>query len=296
MSLMTRAIWTLDRHVVSRSFSLPHRAGRALIEVLALLDLPPRGVKISRGTAGGIDCWQVAPVGTDDSPQIFFVHGGAYCINSPRVYTTFAGHLALATGATVILPRYRLAPEHPYPAGLEDVLAAYRAVRANTEKLIMAGDSAGAGMSLCTAIALREGGEEGPAGLFLMSPWVDLTASGESILANDGKDAILRANALPKHAKAYAGGLDLADPRISPLYADLADLPPTLIQCGAEELFFSESTVLASRTEVAGTPVELQVYPGMWHDFQLHAGPLPDAATAVQRMADWAMPLIAQSV
>jgi len=293
---LRRAIWTVDRHVVSRSFSLPHRAGRVLIEVLALLDLPPRGVKISRGTAGGIACWQVAPAGADDSQRIFFVHGGAYCINSPRVYTTFAGHLALATGATVILPRYRLAPEYPYPAGLEDVLAAYRAVRVNTDKLIMAGDSAGAGMSLCTAIALREGGEEGPAGLFLMSPWVDLTASGDSIRANDGKDAILRANALPTHAKAYAGGLDLADPRISPVNADLSSLPPTLVQCGGDELFLSEGTELAARLEAAGTPVELQVYEGMWHDFQAHAGMLDEATTAVQRIADWAKPLIAQSV
>ena len=293
MNATTRAIWMVDRHVVSRSFSLPHRAGRAFIEVLALLDLPPRGVKISRGTAGGIDCWQVAPAGADDAPRIFFVHGGAYCINSPRVYTTLAGHLALATGATVILPRYRLAPEHPYPAGLDDVLAAYRAVRASTGRLIMAGDSAGAGMSLCAAIALREEGEEGPAGLFLMSPWVDLTSSGESIRANDGKDAILRANDMPRHAKAYAGGLDLADPRLSPMYADLAGLPPTLIQCGDEELFLSEASVLASRLEAAGTPVELQVYEGMWHDFQAHAGMMEEAATAVERMGDWARPLVA---
>ncbi len=294
MSKTTRAVWMVDRHLVSRSFSLPHRAGRALIEVLSLFDRSPRGVKISRGTAGGIDCWQVAPDGAGDSQRIFFVHGGGYCINSPRIYTSFAGHLALATGATVILPRYRLAPEHPYPAGLEDVLAAYRAVRANTNSLIMAGDSAGAGMSLCAAIAMREAGEEGPAGLLLMSPWVDLTSSGESIRANDGKDAILRANAIPKHARAYAGGLALADPRISPLFADLAGLPPALIQCGGDELFLSEGSVLASRLEAAGTTVELQVYEGMWHDFQAHAGMMAEADTAVQRMADWAKPLIAQ--
>ena len=296
MSMTTRAVWTVDRHLVSHSFSLPHRAGRVFIEVLAFLDLPPRGVKISRGTAGGIDCWQVAPAGADNSQRIFFVHGGAYCINSPRVYTTLAGHLALATGATVVLPRYRLAPEHPYPAGLEDVLAAYRAVRANTDRLVLAGDSAGAGMSLCAAIAFRDGGEEGPAGLFLMSPWVDLTASGESLRTNDGKDAILRAKTIPRHAAAYAGGLDLADPRISPVNADLSSLPPTLVQCGGDELFLSEGTELAARLADAGTPVELQVYEGMWHDFQAHAGMMAEATTAVQRMADWAKPLVAEGV
>ena len=96
--------------------------------------------------------------------SVVWIHGGAFCINSPRVYTTFAGHLALAIGASVILPSYRLAPEHPYPAGLEDVLAAYRAVRANTDRLIMAGDSAGGDLALYIAIALREAGEERPAG------------------------------------------------------------------------------------------------------------------------------------
>jgi epsilon-lactone hydrolase len=293
MNVSKRAVWLADRHLVSHSFTLSHRAGRALIEVLALFDLSPRGVKISRGTAGGIGCWRVAPAGADDSKRIFFVHGGAYCINSPRVYTAFAGHLALATGASVILPRYRLAPEHPYPAGLEDVLAAYRAVRENTGRLVMAGDSAGAGMSLCAAIALRDRGEEAPDGLFLMSPWVDLTTSGESIHANDGKDAILRAKALPRHALAYAGGLDLADPRLSPLNADHSGLPPTLVQCGGDELFLSEGVELASRLEAAGTPVKLQVYEGMWHDFQAHAGMLEEAATAVRRVGEWSKPLLA---
>jgi epsilon-lactone hydrolase len=293
MNVSRRALWLADRHLVSHSFTLPHRAGRALIEVLSLFDLPPRGVKISRGSAGGIDCWRVVPDGGDDSKRILFVHGGAYCVNSPRVYTAFAGHMALAAGASVILPRYRLAPEHPYPAGLDDVLAAYRAVRESTGKLVIAGDSAGAGLSLCAAIALRDGGEEAPEGLFLMSPWVDLTTSGESIHANDGKDAILRANAIPRHALAYAGGLDLADPRISPLNADLSGLPPTLVQCGGDELFLSEGTELASRLEAAETPVELQVYEGMWHDFQAHAGMLEEAAGAVNRVGEWAKPLLA---
>ena len=126
-----------------------------------------------------------------------------------------------------------------------------------------------------------------------MSPWVDLTTSGESVRANDGKDAILRAKAIPRHAAAYAGGLDLADPRISPINADLSGLPPALIQCGSDELFVSEDKELASRLEAAGAPVELQVYEGMWHDFQAHAGMLDEATDAVQRIADWAKPLIA---
>jgi acetyl esterase/lipase len=159
--------------------------------------------------------------------------------------------------------------------------------------LIIAGDSAGGGLAVAASIMFRDAGEPAPAGMLLMSPWVDLTASGESIRENDGKDAILRAKDIPKNTAAYAGELDVADPRVSPLHADLAGLPPTLIQCGDEELFFSEGTVLSSRLKAAGTPVELQVYEGMWHDFQAHAGVMAEAATAVQRMADWAKPLVA---
>ena len=114
-----------------------------------------------------------------------------------------------------------------------------------------------------------------------MSPWVDLTRSGESVRANDGKDAILRAkDDLAARRRVRRRSLDVADPRISPLNADLSGLPPTLIQCGSDELFVSEGTELASRLEAAGTPVELQVYEGMWHDFQAHAGMLDEAATA----------------
>ena len=126
-----------------------------------------------------------------------------------------------------------------------------------------------------------------------MSPWVDLTLSRESIHANDGKDAILRAKDISKHAASYAGGIDVADPRLSPINAELAGMPSTLIQCGDEELFLSEGIEFASRLDAAGTPVELQVYEGMWHDFQAHAGMLDEASTAVERMGEWARPLIA---
>ena len=125
-----------------------------------------------------------------------------------------------------------------------------------------------------------------------MSPWVDLTASGDSIQTNEGKDAVLRAKDLSRHAAAYAGGFDVADPRLSPINADLAGLPPTLIQCGSDELFLSEGTEFSARLEAAGTSTELQVYEGMWHDFQVHAGQMKESATAVRRMADWVTPLL----
>jgi len=293
VNLPRRVVWAIDRHLVSRTFSLRYRPGRALIEALSLLDPVPRGVEVSRGTAGGRPSRLVVPPGASETPKVIWLHGGAFCFNSPRVYTTFAAHLAAALGESVILPSYRLAPEHPFPAAPQDVLAAYRSVVAGGAPVLLGGDSAGAGLALGLAIALRDAGEPQPAGLLLMSPWVDLTLSGESVRTNDGKDGILRAREMPTLAAAYSGGLDLADPRLSPLNADLAGLPPALIQCGSEELLVSEGRELSKRLASAGTQVELQVTTGMWHDFQTHAGQLPEAKEAVERMARWAKPLLA---
>ncbi|MDQ3728219.1 MAG: alpha/beta hydrolase [Actinomycetota bacterium] len=227
---------------------------------------------------------------------MIWIHGGAFCFNSPRPYTTFLAHLARALGASVLAVGYRLAPEHPYPAALEDVLAAFRAVSRDSGPVIVGGDSAGGGLALSATIALRDAGETQPRGLFLMSPWVDLTGSGESMRANAGKDALLRAGDLPPLARAYAGDLALDDPRVSPLGAELGRLPPTLIQAGGDELFLSEGTELATRLEEAGTPAELQVVDGMWHDFQVHAGMLRESDEALERVAAWAKPLLGGSV
>ncbi len=269
-----------------------YRSGRFAIDAIAFLDPAPKGVEIHKGVPGDERARLIVPDGADPAARILWLHGGAFCFNAPRTYSTFVAHVAKALGVSAVVPSYRLAPEHPFPAAPDDAMAAYRAAADHSKPLILAGDSAGGGLAIVTAIALRDAGERLPAGMLLASPWADLTMSGESIRSNDGKDAILRARLLPPLAKAYANGLALHDPRISPLNADLSGLPPALIQSGGHDLFLSENSELASRMESAGTRVELQVYDGMWHDFQSHAGMLPEAATAVQRMAEWAKPLL----
>jgi epsilon-lactone hydrolase len=290
MHLPRRALWGFDRHVLSRPLGMNPKAGRVAMEALATALLPPRGVEI-RKTGPDSRSRLLVPEGADEAPRIVWAHGGAYALNSPRVYSAFVAGVAKAIGVSVLLPAYRRAPEHPYPAALEDVVAAYRTV-ARERPAIMAGDSAGGGLALGTAITLRDAGEPLPAGLLLVSPWVDLTLSGESITANDGLDANLRAKDLPRHVQGYAAGMDPGDPRISPLNADLSGLPRALIQCGGDELFLSEDTGLASRLRSAGSPVELQVAEGMWHVFQAHVGMLEEADAAVERMAAWARPLL----
>ena len=292
MNLPKGAIRTFDRLVLSRAFGLRYRPGRALVEALAILDPPRSDVEVRKGSAGGRSARLVVPEGARETPRVLWIHGGAFCFNSPRAYTSFAAQLASALGESVLMPSYRRAPEHPFPAALDDVIRAYRAVAAQGTPLILAGDSAGGGLALSAAIRLRDDGDPPPAGLLLMSPWVDLTLSGSSVQRNDGADATLRAEYLPPLAAAYAGGVDLADPRISPLNADLSGLPPALIQCGGDELFLSEGEELASRLQAAGSPLEMQVFDGLWHDFQVHAAMLPEAAGALRRMADWAQPLL----
>ena len=195
-----------------------YRSGRLFVEALSYLDPMPRGVDVRKGTVAGRQSLLVVPDGADEAPRVVWMHGGAYCYNSPRAYAPLVAHLAKAIGVSAILPSYRLAPEDPYPAGHEDTLAAFRAVRDQGHPVIVAGDSAGGGLAIATAIALRDAGEPGPAGMLLMSPWVDLTVSGESIHANDGKDAVLRAKDIPKHASRLRGR---ARPRRSAPFAAL---------------------------------------------------------------------------
>jgi len=250
---------------------------------------------VRSGKVAGMPAKLMVPRGIDAAPRMIWAHGGAFCFNSPRAYSTFLAHLARALGASVLAARYRLAPEHPYPAALEDVLTAWHEVSSREGPLILGGDSAGAGLALSASIALRDAKEPQPLGLFLMSPWVDLTGSGESMRSNAHKDALLRPRHLPPLARAYAGDLALDDPRISPLGAELGQLPPTLIQAGGDELFLSEGTELAARLEAAGTQAELQVFDGMWHDFQVHAGMLCESDEALERVAAWAKPLLRES-
>ena len=282
----------MDRHVLSRSFALRYRPGRLLVEVLARLDRPPRDVYARRGSTAGNRAIFLLPHGVEAGPRVIWIHGGAFCFNSPSVYAAYAGRLAKALGTGVLAMGYRRAPENPYPAALNDVLETIDAVTKREGPVLLAGDSAGGNLALSAAIALRDRGGPTPRGLYLMSPWVDLTGSGESVRANDGKDATLRAPYLPPLARAYAAGLDLGDPRLSPLGADLSALPPCLIQAGGDELFLSECTQLATNLQAVGNRVELSVFEGMWHDFAAHAGSMSEADEALEQVARWAAPLL----
>ncbi len=247
---------------------------------------PPRGTRCSPIDMNGVHAERVeSATATNRSERsILFLHGGGYCIGSPASHRALTGQLARATGALVYAPDYRLAPEHPHPAALEDAVACYRWLLGNgygADQIAIAGDSAGGGLTLCTALALRDAGTPLPSSLVLLSPWVDLETTGESMTRRAARDPMLTAEGLQRWARGYLAATPATHPLCSPLNADLAKLPPMLIQVGSEEVLFSDAERLHQRARAAGINSTFHEYAGLWHDFQLEAGILKSARAAV---------------
>jgi len=238
-----------------------------------------------RWSGGGTSGASAAAAGRD---AIVFAHGGAFMLGGGTSYLGFAARVARASGADVYLVDYRLAPEHPHPAPSDDVFAAYEAVLAlghSPTRTALLGDSAGGAIAVSTALAVAEMGVPAPAALVLISPWLDLSLSGASIEANRRRDAVLRRELLEAGGRAHAGTLRRSDPRVSPLFADLAGLPATLLQVGSDELLLDDSVRFADRAWAAGVEVELQRFEGWWHDFQGSAPYLRTSREALEDVA-----------
>jgi len=246
----------------------------------------PFGVRFSQSTLGGVPTEIVRSKSNARSTgAILFLHGGAFMIGSPVSHRSITGRLARYTDATVFVPDYRLAPEHPFPAALDDVFTSYRALLAQgytPERIAIAGDSAGGGLVLSLCLRLRSEGLAQPACVVVISPWTDLTLAR---LAPVADDALLRAAWLNQGAAAYLQGHSARDPLVSPLLADLTGLPPTLIQAASEEILRNDSRRLTEALSAVGVSVTCREFPYMWHDFQLYAGLVPEATQAVDDIA-----------
>lgn len=230
----------------------------------------------------------IGPTDAADRDAVLYVHGGAFVAGGAGAYAGFASRIAAATGADVHLPDYRLAPEHSHPAPGDDLFAAYSALLElgyPARRIAIVGDSAGGALAAGLALTIPEMDVPSPAAMVLISPWLDLTLSGASIAANAKADPMLRRALLEEGGRAHAAGLRRSDPRVSPLFADLRGLPPTLVQVGSDEILLDDSTRFADRAWAAGVEVELQRFEGLWHDFQLMAGTLEVAAGAVEDIA-----------
>lgn len=267
----------------------PIAAQRVLLRLSSRLMRPPRGSEIANISMDGVPAERVR-CGNADAGAILYLHGGAYVAGGPDTHRSITGRLARSAQARVFAIDYRLAPEHPFPAALEDAIAAYRWLleRGNDPKrIVIAGDSAGGGLTVATALKLRDEGVPLPAALLVFSPWLDLTCSEQPDPELARKDIMIRPAWIRQAAALYRGCGAAEQPLVSPLYAELHGLPPTLIQVGTHELLLPDSEKLAARMQAAGTEAQLQVYPEMWHVFQIHGGWLRRADEGLQRAADF---------
>ncbi len=257
---------------------------RRFIDRVGVTMAPCRGVTRSSAHLGRLDGLRVRPKeGADSRRAVLYFHGGGYVFGSPKMYQALAGRLAKAAGAVVHIPNYRLAPEDPYPAAIDDGLEAYQAMLDlyGAEHLTVGGDSAGGNMTLAVLVAARDNGLPMPACIVLLSPWTDLTAPSESSTTNVETELLILPKSIRRATDWYRGDIDADDPRISPLFGDLTGLPPTLIQVSDEEILYSDSTSLAEALRAAGVDVDLQVSPGMWHVWQLQAPIVPEARESI---------------
>lgn len=261
----------------------PLPLARRLSGVMRHLNSVPKGVSIHAASFGGVGGDLVVPEGAAGGPRTLYAHGGAYVLGSPATHRNVIAAIALRTGHPVFALDYRLAPEHPAPCARDDALAAYRAIAANSPGVAMAGDSAGGGIAVACAQAALADGLPAPVALGLISPWLDLTLSGESYETNDGRDALLGLPSLQRGARSYATTLGPADPVCSPLLGDLTGLPPILIQTASKDMLRSDAERLAELAGVAGVEVTLEVADDLWHDYHVHAGMLREADCALER-------------
>jgi acetyl esterase/lipase len=248
----------------------------------------PEGVRYDG--AAPIDGLWVTPEGWDGRSTVLYLFGGGYVTSSPDTRRTFAGHLARASGARVALPRYRLAPEHPFPTALDDAVGAYRWLigeAAESRNLVVAGDSAGGGLAVAALLRLRDEGVALPAGGVAISPWVDLALTADSLEARAGSDFTITKADLERKAKEYLDGADPRTPLASPLYGDLAGLPPLLVVVGADEALLDDSVRLVRKAGMEGVRTTLIVEPEMQHVFPIFAGRMPEADVAVAEIGEW---------
>jgi monoterpene epsilon-lactone hydrolase len=284
------------RPLLMATLEIPLETRRPQFEALmSRTELPP-DVEIEEVEAGGVPCEWVRISGKvpQPSPQvILYLHGGAYTMGSARADRILSSALARVSGRVVLSVDYRLAPEHPFPAALEDTLAAYRwllTLERGPGSLILAGFSAGGGLALATLVALRDAGDSLPTGAILLSPVTDLAASGASHSTNVESDLIDTPALITEMRTCYLGERDPHTPLASPLYANLQGLPPLLIHVGSDELLRDDSTQLAQRAQAVGVPVTLHIGEGMWHGWQATAArtPFPEGQAALGQIGDFA--------
>lgn len=259
---------------------------RESLDLLTRADLLPTGVTSSSAAGAPVPAWWF----TDDQPTegrvVLYLHGGGYVAGSHATHRRIAAAFVRNAGARLVLPDYRLAPEARFPAALDDALATYRWLldgeAVDPARVVLAGDSAGGGLAVALAVAARDEGLPRPAGLALLSPWVDLTGSGGSVTDNDHHDIWLDGGLIAPAGRLYAPD-DPGNPLASPLFADLRDLPPMLVHVGTHEVLLDDARRLVARAREHGVDASVGEFDGLWHVFQAIPG-LPEGDRSLREM------------
>jgi acetyl esterase/lipase len=257
---------------------------RAVFEQMMTAQPLPDDVTTTIGSLGRVPTLDITPADTPSDAVLLWFHGGWYTMGSPRAGAALASDVARRTAARVVSVDYHLAPEHPYPAAMQDARAAYRALLdsgVSPQDVAMVGESAGGGLVVSTLASLVEEGLPQPAAAVLFSPWTDLTLSGASMTSKVGIDPIFVPEKVRVRVADYVSDTDPADPAVSPIFADLRGLPPLLIQVGSYEVLLDDSVRLAARAAAADVSVSLEVTPGVPHVFQAFAAILEEGDAAL---------------
>ncbi|MBT5142145.1 MAG: alpha/beta hydrolase [Gemmatimonadetes bacterium] len=235
--------------------------------------------------------WVVA-ADADTATRVLYLHGGGFVSGCAGFYLAMAAHLSAAARCAVLLLDYRLAPEHPFPAAIEDSVRAFESMVATgphgsgqAGNCFIAGDSAGGGLTLSTLLALRDRGRPLPRGAIALSAFADLTLTGESLTSEEALDPIMSPQCLPQFVGHYLGHADPQDPYASPIYADYTGFPPLLLQVGEHEIIRNDSVLAAAKARSFGVETTLEIWPGMFHVFPSHEPLLPEGEQAIEHMA-----------
>jgi acetyl esterase/lipase len=247
----------------------------------------PEGITTEAVEANGVPCEWTTASGADPDRILLYLHGGGYVVGSVNTHRSQVAGYSLASGVRALSVDYRLAPEHPHPAAVEDAAAAYRWLLdqgIEARRIAVAGDSAGGGLTAAALLALRDAGDPLPACGVMISPWLDMEGSGASVTTGANSDPLVGKEELLQMAEVYLGGLDPRTPLASPLYAELAGLPPLLIHVGTAEILLDDARRFASRAREAGVDVSLKEWEDMIHVFQAFAMLLPEGQQSVNEI------------
>lgn len=287
ISEQARRFWT-SMQTGPKQIDLPLAKRREAGEHAEDATSDPQGVTFRPAPeVGGL--W-AEPGDAEPDAALVYLFGGGYVLGSPSSRCKTAGHLALAARARVLVPNYRLAPEHPFPAAVEDAVEAWRWLLGSgvaSAKAVIVGDSAGGGLALATGIALRDRAVPLPAGVVALSPWTDLTCSGETMTTQASHDIECSREGLLAMAHWYLGRADPRQPLASPAFADFADLPPLLVLVGGNEVLLDDSVRLVRRAGMDGVDATLYVGAGMQHVFPIWCGAFPEADAAIALIGAW---------